>query len=226
LKDQPRIPLISHNFAVYHRVQLSDDDSPERFEAESTSLSRHPIPSGIRPIREMATEHDNLFTAIYPLVFRSDLVSACFNFPFDGVPFSNLVESVPTTKIVLESLSECDAYWLAEIGITGNAHNSWAGHRPRWHLVLMPEVFYLARRAKMDSALMWDWLNLHLDLFKDAVQIAHDAGTVLQLSTADIQRAEWIFQRKIPISSEVSICNTLATPFVTLERLQTQLFQD
>ena len=226
LKDQPRIPLISHNFAVYHRVQLSDDDSPERFEAESTSLSRHPIPSGIRPIREMATEHDNLFTAIYPLVFRSDLVSACFNFPFDGVPFSNLVESVPTTKIVLESLSECDAYWLAEIGITGNAHNSWAGHRPRWHLVLMPEVFYLARRAKMDPALMWDWLNLHLDLFKDAVQIAHDAGTVLQLSAADIQRAEWIFQRKIPISSEVSICNTLATPFVTLERLQTQLFQD
>lgn len=203
LNEHPRVPLIAHNFAVYHRTQLSDDDSPNRFEMESTPLCQQPSSSGLKPIKSFAEEHDNLFTAIYPLVFRSDLVAACFNYPFDGIPFSDLVESVPTTKIILETLADCEGYWLSEIGITGNAHNSWSSHRPRWHLVLMPQVFYLARKSGLDPQKIWDWLNIHLNLFHESIEIAQTSCKPIHLAPLDIQRAEWMFQQKVGLPSDL-----------------------
>lgn len=214
LAANPRVPLIAHNFSVYYRTSLSPDDSPVRFEAESTALCPGPTPSGMRPIVELAHEHDNLFTAIYPLVFRSDIAAACFNYPFDGVPFGDLVESVPTTKIVLESLGFCDGYWISEVGVTGNAHNSWSGHRPRWHLVLMPKVFYLTRALRMEPGTVWKWLNIHLDLFYESIQIAVNGKQEILLKPQEIEMAEWIFQAKITIPDNVVVCAQPSPPFL------------
>jgi glycosyltransferase involved in cell wall biosynthesis len=218
IKDHPRVPLIANNFAVYHRMQLSESDSPIRFEMESTPLCRTPSASGLMPIRRFAEEHDNLFTAMYPLVFRSDLAAACFNYPFDGTPFGNLVEAVPTTKIILETLADCDGYWVSEIGITGNAHNSWSGHRPRWHLVIMPQVLYLARKRGLDPQKLWAWAADHLKLFYESLEDAQKANKPIHLSESEIQQAEWIFQQIIELPVNLGVYAIPPAPLLKFER--------
>ena len=51
---------------------------------------------------DAGSQHDNLFTAIYPMVFRADIAAAVFNHFFRGAAFQSLVESVPTSKLILE----------------------------------------------------------------------------------------------------------------------------
>jgi glycosyltransferase involved in cell wall biosynthesis len=212
IETSPRVPIMAHNFAVYHRMKVSDGDTPDRYQGEQIRLSVEPEPSGMRLVRDLGQEHDNMFTAIYPLVFRSDIVAACFNYPFTGLPFGDLIESVPTTKIILESLALCDGYWFSEIGITGNAHNSWSSHRPRWHLVLMPKIFYLARQSRMDPKKIWDWLNVHLNLFHESIEIARGATKPIHITLSDIQTAKWMFQREVDVSSDLELSSKPLAP--------------
>jgi len=200
LKHFPKTPLIVNNFAVYFRERVCEGDTPDLFFRESQPLARGPRPSGFYSLNSVAAEHDNLFTAIYPLVFRSDLLAACFNYPFQGVPFHDLIHSVPTTKYILEALRYTEVYWYEHIGITGNANNSWSVHRPRWHLVLMPKVIQLARDAGVSKELLWQWLQVHRKLFEEAVAEAIARGRTVHIDrSADVQYAEWIFREKVTL---------------------------
>lgn len=185
IRSYPGISLLIHNFGVYHRERLGIGDVPEHFFNEIQLLAPEPSPSGIYPVNVVAEEHDNLFTAIYPLVFRSDLLATCFNYPFDGIPFGNLVECVPTTKFILETLPYADAYWFQDIGIVGNAHNSWSKHRPRWHLVLMPQILMLARDSGVDPHKVWKWSDIHRSLFFESAEIAENIQAPAHLSDPD-----------------------------------------
>jgi hypothetical protein len=156
--------------------------------------------SGLLPVNKIAEQHDNLFTAIYPIVFRQDIASACFNYTFDGKPFDNITESVPTSKIILGSYRFTTGFWFKEVGISGNAHNSWAGHRPRWHLIIMPQVLELARTAGVDSHKVWRWMQMHFKLFKESVEIAKLNKAKLNLNTQEIFNAEICFRQKIYLS--------------------------
>tara|TARA_R110002110_G_scaffold293607_1_gene507609 strand:- start:3573 stop:6230 length:2658 start_codon:yes stop_codon:yes gene_type:complete len=187
LQDNPRLPFLFVNFGVYHRFELSPGDGAENLIAERNVLAPNPTPSGKMPVKRVAEEHDNMFTAIYPIIFRSDLLSACFNYPFDGEPFSDLVECIPTTKIFLESYSDCESYWFSEPGIVGNAHNSWSRHRPRWHAVIMPITFELAREAGVDESILKPWLQVHYGLFEEAVGVATEAGVGLNIRNEEYQ---------------------------------------
>lgn len=199
----PGIGLLIHNFGVYHREGVTSGDSPEMFFRELTPLAPTSVATGVHPVRTIAAQHDNLFTAVYPIVFRADLLAACFNYPFDGVPFSNLVECVPTTKFILETLAESDAFWFREIGIGGNAHNSWSAHRPRWHLVLMPEVFRLARSRGVAPEKVWEWSQIHEKLFEEAAQIAVSRQTDAHLEPADFVAASHFFRRPVAVPDKL-----------------------
>lgn len=207
------IPYIFHNFKVYHREKINSHDSPTTFIHEARVLAKTPRPNGLYPVNQIAGEHDNLFTAIYPIVFKSDILAACFNYPFDGIPFGNLTESVPTTKIILGSYRYSKAYWLDQPGIAGNAHNSWAAHRPRWHLVLMPKVFDLARDAGVDPQKLWDWTKIHLSLFNDAVKIAISKKKTAHLDIpGDMDNAFRVFRKKVEVPKELGIVSDPPPP--------------
>lgn len=198
LDANPRIPLISTNFAVYYRKAVVDGDSPARYLREGHNMAPRAPKSGPMEIIRLAEFHDNVFTAIYPLVVRSDLAAACFNYMFDGEPFGDLVESVPTTKFVLEFLARCEGYWLSKPGITGNAHNSWTRFRPRWHSVLVPNFLQLARDSGLSPEVGWRWLNVHGRLLKEALATAEEAGVDVNVTEAEGAMASWLLRDSFP----------------------------
>jgi len=201
--DNPGLPLAFVNFGVYHRQQLGPGDDVGRLMAERTPLAPKPDRTGMTPVTRAAQQHDNLFTAVYPIVWRSDLLAACFNYPFDGVPFDDLVECVPTTKFLLETARRFDAYWSAPIGIVGNAHNSWSSHRPRWHGLLMPLVFELALDAGLPRPLLAKWSAVHARLFDESVAETISAGRAIHLETpADLAPAERLFAAPLTVPPE------------------------
>ncbi len=205
ISDHPRIALLAHNFGIYHREKLGSTDTVPQLISElqpvaPKSVLYEPFPSGVIATNVMAGAHDNLFTAIYPLVFRSDILSACFNYPFTGTPFGTLVECVPTSKMILESLCYCEVYWFFDHGIVGNAHNSWAHHRPRWHLVNMAQVFDLARSGGVDEERLWGWARWHVDLFKEGIEIARQRSAKVHLEDPiDFDEARRIYRTRIEV---------------------------
>lgn len=205
LERTPGLPLAFVNFAVYHRAALSPTDTAKGLQAEGTPLSPDPAPDGLRLVSEIATEHDNLFTAVYPIIWRSDILAACFNYPFTGIPFVDLVESVPTTKIILESYGQCMAYWHGGIGTVGNAHNSWSRHRPRWHALLMPLVFEAARDAGVTDAVLRPWADLHFGFFADAVEIARDQAMPVHFDGAlDLVPGTRVFRKPVEVPADLA----------------------
>jgi glycosyltransferase involved in cell wall biosynthesis len=200
LKAHPEIPFAVVNFGVYRRSTLDPGDTAKRLIAEHMPLSARVAPSGIYPVRRIAEQHDNLFTAFYPIVFRSDLLAACFNYPFDGKPFADLVESVPTTKMLLETYAETDAYWCAQIGTVGNVANSWSRHLPRWHAVLMPRIFQLARNVGVDPSKLRAWSALHFELFGQAKRIAEQKGEDLNIEASELDTADRVFLQRLSLA--------------------------
>jgi len=200
LEDQPGLPLACVNLAVYYRKHLTAGDRVETLVAERQNVATQDVlPSGIYPVNVVATQHDNFFTAFYPIIFRSDLLAACFNYPFDGVPFGDLTECVPTTKWFLENYRYVDCYWHAPVGIVGNAHNSWSHHRPRWHGVIMPQIFELARDAGADPTTLNQFAQIHVGLYDEAIQIAAESRVPISIAPSDLAPAYRVFRAKLPV---------------------------
>lgn len=196
LENDPGLPFIFINFGVYIRAALGPHDSAASLIHDPILLAKNPSPTGIYPVKEIAGEHDNLFTAIYPIVFSSDILAACFNYPFTGTPFGSLVESVPTTKIILEDYADVDALWLSEVGIVGNAHNSWQRYRVPWHGVLMPMVFELAKEAGVDPVKLRGWSEVHEGLYREA-KVMFPGKTLEDLFGDEIEISRRIFRHSL-----------------------------
>jgi glycosyltransferase involved in cell wall biosynthesis len=186
LSEKPSIPFVFHNFAVYCREKVMSMDSASLYVSSGIPVGVECSQSGSYPIYQIAGEHDNLFTAIYPIVFRSDIAAACFNHTFRGIPFSNLIESIPTTDIILGTYSSVEAHWFKEIGVVGNAHNSWSANRPRWHSVIMPMALAKARDAGVDPTKIWKWMRIHRSLFDEAINIAMSNHAEVHIGENDL----------------------------------------
>lgn len=200
IREHPEIPFVFTNFGIYHRTHLGPNETAQDLVAERVPLAPKPSPSGLYPVVRIAEEHDNLFTAIYPIVFRSDLLAACFNYPFDGRPFSDLVESVPTTKMILETYGSTESYWCAKMGVVGNASNSWSRHRPRWHGVLIPKMFRLAWEVGVNATKLQQWSATHFELFQEAKRSAMANGVELDIATDELEDSHIVFKRSISLT--------------------------
>ncbi|ADZ70981.1 glycosyltransferase [Polymorphum gilvum] len=203
VKADPELPVAITNFGVYHRFQPGEFDKPENYAKEATLLAPKCLPDGRYWVRTIAEQHDNLFTAVYPIVWRSDILAACFNYPFTGIPFADLVECVPTTKQLLESYSFVEAAWFADMGTVGNAHNSWTRHRPRWHGLIMPQVLELARDVGVDARILHDWSKVHVRLYDEAIGIAQASDLLVHLDEEDLEVPLRVFGTQLAIPDTV-----------------------
>jgi glycosyltransferase involved in cell wall biosynthesis len=197
LRHNAGIPLGLVNFGVYHRSSLGAGDTAPRLIAERVPLAPDPSPSGVSSIRKIAEEHDNLFTAIYAIIWRADILSAAYDYSFTETPFSNLVQSIPCTKLILESFAACNGYWHAPIGIVSNAHNGWIRHRPRWHGLLMPQALSLARDAGVDHDRLQAWARVQGDLFDEAMALMRESDWPAQITHDESQLAHILYRREL-----------------------------
>jgi glycosyltransferase involved in cell wall biosynthesis len=191
------VPLAAVNFGVYHRAAWQPGDRVEQLLAEAQPMAATPASSGLIPTARAAEQHDNLFTAIYTIVWRADVLSATYDHAFDGSPFSNMVEAIPCTEAILGEYGACDILWWGPPALAGNAHNSWSHHRPRWHGAVMPQAFALARDVGVDPVLLQKWADLHLDLFREALAIARDRGAPHGLTPAMLELAHIHFRQDV-----------------------------
>ena len=176
LQANAGVPFAFTNFSVYRRAALSPADTPERFALEARPVAEEVAPSGLMTVREAGEQNDNLFTAIYIIVWRADLLSAAYEHAFDGKPFESLVEAIPCTEYILEEHGDSDAWWHGELGIVSNAHNSWSRYRLTWHGGVMPLALVLAREAGLDPLRLQAWAEVQKRLFEEARAIAADQG--------------------------------------------------
>ena len=201
LRNNPELPFLFMNFGVYYRDLFGDNDTPQGVISERVELAPCPTPSGMTFVRDAAVEHDNLFTAIYPIVFRTDLAAACFNYTFSNAPFSDLIESVPTTKMILGTYSDAPCYWYSSIGIVGNAVNSWRQWRVRWHGAIMPEVLVLADEGGVDPRILHKWSMTQWELFLEARNLYPDASFGDAVGATALDRSTRVFRRELPVDS-------------------------
>ena len=197
LARDPACPFVFMNFGVYHRVALGDADTAEKLLAERVIIVPQPSPSGSYPVKRIAQEHDNLFTAIYPIVFRSDILAAVFNHPFIGPPFCSLVESIPTTRTILDTYPEVSARWISELAIVGNAHNSWQRHRVSWHGVLIPLALELASEAGVQDRALAEWAQVQSKLFDEARELFPDNHLFEKFNTSDFDTSLRVLRRNV-----------------------------
>ena len=194
LKANAGLPFAVANFSVYHRTGLGPADTVGRLILEGHPVADAVAPDGVLPLRKIAEQTDNLFSAIYTIVWRADLLSAAFDHAFDGPPFQDLTQSIPSTEFMLEAYGGCDAYWRGRSAITGNAHNSWSRHRPRWHAVIMPLALSLAREVGVDPARLQSWADLHLTLLDEALEIARGQNWTTSFGSDHADLAQRVFR--------------------------------
>lgn len=197
IEENPACPFIVPNFGVFHREAIGAEESCEALISEYTLLGRQCSPTGIYRIKEIATQHDNLFTAFYAVIFRSDMLAAVFNAPFTGRFFGSVMETVPTTEVLLKHFAEVKAIWRAEPAVIGNGHNSWRHHRMAWHGVIMPLVFEMARQAGVRQDLLHAWSKQHLDLFREAERLFPDQHVASRFGQAELDASFRVFRRRL-----------------------------
>jgi glycosyltransferase involved in cell wall biosynthesis len=186
------------NFSVYHRAVLTPMDMAYSLIMESTPVTQTVAPSGVLKVSQAAEQTDNLFTAIYTIVWRADLLSAAYEHAFDDVPFADLTEAIPCTEYIIGRYGGCEAFWHGGLGVAGNAHNSWSHNRPRWHGAVMPMALSLARDAGVDPVLLQAWADVHLRLLHEALEIAEKNGHAPRLTQADLALAQSVFRGGLP----------------------------
>ena len=198
LKGNPGTPFAFTNFSVYHRAALGPADTVRRLVLEGRPVAEASLPSRLAPIRDIAAQTDNLFTAIYTIVWRADLLSATYERHFDGPAFEDLSQAIPCTEFILQEYGDCQAWWNAGSGVTGNAHNSWSRHRPRWHAVIMPLAFALAREAGVDPVKLQTWAGVHRALLDEALAIGREQGWTARFGPAYADLARRVFRALPP----------------------------
>ena len=194
LQARPGTPFAFTNFAVYQRAALKPADMVSNLVVEANPVAEQVAPSGWLKVRQAAEQTDNLFTAIYTIVWRADLLSAAYEHAFHGPAFQDLTQAIPCTEYILGHYGECDAYWHDGVGVVGNAHNSWSRHRPRWHGAIMPLAFALARDAGVDPVKLQTWADSHRGWLDEALHIAARNGWTPNLGADDEALAEAVFR--------------------------------
>ena len=195
LKAAAGVPLGIVNFSVYSRSSFQVWDRPDHLISEARPVSGSTAPTGVMPLRKAVEQNDNLLTAIYTLIWRSDVLSAAYDHRFVGPPFKSLVEAIPCTEYLLRTFASSEVYWHAQQAVAGNAHNSWSAHRPLWHGVVMPQAFALAQAGGVSPALLQIWADRHSALLDEALNIAKSSGLSTDVSGSDFGLGRFLFRR-------------------------------
>lgn len=156
IRSEPELALIYLNYSYTRETDARTVNDLDAFISSASSLieSSQDISA---PVKEIAAQNENLFTAIYCLVFRRDHALRAYSQNTDGRPFSTMRTSIPTTYYVLNFMMDEPAYWLGKPQLVVNFNVSWNKYAALQILERVPEAQDLAERLGASPTGMDRW---------------------------------------------------------------------
>ena len=162
LRGSKDLSLIYFNYDFTLNENADDAlNNIEQFFADSSPVA--PVSSNFYgPISEIAGCSENMFTAIYCLIFRRDHAIKAYSQFTGGRPFSTMLTCIPTTSYVLNHMTNESGYWIGEPLIVVNLNVSWMKYASIWLLERLPEAFDLAEKMGVNAEKMDEFRVQHL----------------------------------------------------------------
>jgi FkbM family methyltransferase len=156
IRSNPELALIYLNYSYTRETDASTVKDLDLFFSQATTLIES-SPDMAASVKEIATNNENLFTAIYCQVFRRDHALRAYSQNTDGRPFSTMRTSIPTTYYVLNFMMEESAYWVGTPQLVVNFNVSWNQYAALQILERVPEAQDLAERMGASPTEMDRW---------------------------------------------------------------------
>lgn len=157
IKSHPGVSLIYPNYGYTHEKDPANvGNDIQKFLNSCPCLT----PAGedsYAMVKDISTKNENLFTAIYCLIFRRDHALRAYSQDTTGRPFSTMLTSIPTTYYVLNYMMDEPAYWMGDISLVVNFNVSWNKYASLQILERVPEAQDLAERLGASPTEMDRW---------------------------------------------------------------------
>jgi hypothetical protein len=146
----------------------------------------------------IATFHDNLFTAIYQFVWRTDVYARAFtNYDVREI-FSDGVNSAPSAAFLVDKYAKQEVLWSNKIALAANGRNSWSRYLLRWHSVIIHEYLQKLVSANLDIETARKYSTTHRSLFIDNLNSGGGASP-LNISTSEFEALMNFLERDLGI---------------------------
>ena len=166
----PDIALVYLNYTYTRETDATSVQDLDEFLASGTPVVAN-SPDRVAAIRDLAVANENLFTAIYCLVFRRDHALRAYSQDTSGRPFSTMRTSIPTTYHVLNHMMHEQGVWIGSPQLLVNFNVSWNDYAALQILERVPEALDLAEIKGAPSAGVDRWrsnlLPGYVHYFKD-----------------------------------------------------------
>ena len=150
------VSLIYLNYS-YTRISDADDvKNMDEFLMNSIPIVP-PGPDQYALIKDISTNSENFFTAIYCLIFRRDHALRAYSQYTGGRPFSTMLTCIPTSYYVCNYMFEEAGVWIGEPAVVVNMNVSWLNYAPLWVLERIPELYDLAELKGADPDAVDKW---------------------------------------------------------------------
>jgi len=150
IRANPGVGLVYLNYSHTHVKDPGEIEDLKTFIENCPTLTPQSDDS-LGTVRQVATKNENLFTAIYCLVFRRDHALRAYSQVTSGRAFSTMRTSIPTTYYVLNFMMDEPAYWIGEPILVVNFNVSWNQYAALQILERVPEALDLAERLGADA---------------------------------------------------------------------------
>ncbi len=188
IKDNPEVPIIVHNFVVFYPTQNFNWRTDDITSCPQVKVAKNTQDTWA-PILEIASFHDNLFTAMYQFVWRLDHFRNAFtNYPIRE-EFADGWNSAPSASYLIGKNSILNGFWSGSVGIISNGVNSWSNNRPRWHSVIMHEYIQNLTEQGFDKNLAAKWSLIQQNAFvKSCVEGSYHDPKITNIESLKLQK--------------------------------------
>jgi FkbM family methyltransferase len=156
IRRYPDVSLVYLNYAYTRIAEADKVGDVDNFLHDSTPIVT-PTPDQYAPIKDLAVNSENFFTAIYCLVFRRDHAVKAYSQNTAGRPFSTLLTCIPTSYYVCHNMFEEMGLWIGQPSVVVNMNVSWLKYAPLWILERVPELYDLAEEKGSSPEAMDKW---------------------------------------------------------------------
>ena len=156
IREYPDVSLVYLNYAYTRIADAKEISNTHQFLQDSTPIVQ-PTPNQYAKIKDIATNSENFFTAIYCLVFRHDHALRAYSQNTSGRPFSTMLTCIPTSYYVCNYMFEETGLWIGEPAVVVNMNVSWLRYASLWILERIPELYDLAERKGANPSAVDKW---------------------------------------------------------------------